>query len=53
MLAGQEMIGELQTFVFNETIEADSVNITTLSVYSKINNGYAEIAFFGKKITGN
>ena len=48
MLTGNDMIGRLQTFTFNTTIEANSVNITTLSVYSKGNNGYAEIEFFGE-----
>ena len=47
------MIGKLQTFTFSEPIYAKSVNITTLTVYSQINNGYAEIAFFGRKMPGN
>ena len=49
-LAGAEMTGQLQTFAFDEPIEAESVRITTLSVYSTYNNGYAEVAFFGKKV---
>ena len=52
-LAGVEMIGKLETFTFIELIWAKSVNITTSTVYSHINNGYAEIAFFGRKMLGN
>ena len=40
----------LETFTFDEPIEAERVKITTLSVYSTPNNGYAEIAFFGKQL---
>ena len=47
------MIGKLETFTFSELIWAKSVNITTLKVYSTENNGYAEIAFFGRKMPGN
>ena len=47
------MIGKLETFTFSEPIWAKSVNITTLTVYSTENNGYAEIAFFGRKMPGN
>ena len=47
------MIAKLETFTFSELIWAKSVNITTLTVYHQINNGYAEIAFFGRKMPGN
>ena len=47
------MIGKLENFSFSDLIWAKSVNITTLTVYTKINNGYAEIVFFGKKLPGN
>ena len=47
------MIGKLETFSFSKLVWAKSVNITTLTVYSQICNGYAEIAFFGRKRPGN
>ena len=49
-LAGAEMNGQLQTLTFDEAIEAESVTITTLTVYSTYNNRYAEVAFFGKNV---
>ena len=51
-MAGEEAIGKLETFIFDKPIEAKSVRIETLSVYTMNNNGYAEIAFFGKKLAG-
>ena len=47
------MLGKLETFSFSKLVWAKSVNITTLSVYSTYNNGYAEILFYGKKMPGN
>ena len=47
------MIGKLETCTFSELIWAKRVIITALTVYSTENNGYAEIAFFGRKLPGN
>ena len=48
------MIGKLQWFTFDNVIWAKSVKITTLTVYSTGNNGYAEIVFYGNvPVPGN